>query len=180
MLKIKLYAWISKAENWIEDNWGLPDDVNIKEIYYKVSYNPNIAVLSNLVNASTNLLNDYLPIADAIDASLPDIKPVVPIATHEDQGDIRSELHFEAARAQDLKADIIPTIFQRTEDFPRFLSNRIWLIRGAKGTGKSILFRLFVEQPDKARELASVDVDLANCQLIAAHGEPRLRKSNSQ
>jgi MinD-like ATPase involved in chromosome partitioning or flagellar assembly len=173
----QLYAWINKAENWIEDNWGLPDDVNIKEIYYKVSYNPNIAVLSNLINAPINLLNDYLLIADAIDASLPDIKPIVPIATQENQGNILHQLRFEAARAQDLQADIIPTIFQRTEDFPRFLSNRIWLIRGAKGTGKSLLFRLFVEQPNKARELARGDVDLTNCQFIAAHGEQRLKIS---
>jgi hypothetical protein len=51
------------------------------------------------------------------------------------------------------------------------------LIRGAKGTGKSILFRLFVEQPDKARDLASAHVDLSNCKFIAAHGETRLGNS---
>jgi hypothetical protein len=94
-----------------------------------------------------------LPLVDAIDASLPDIKPVVSAASTGNRKTILNELHFEAARAQDLQADNIPTIFQRTEDFPKFLSNRTWLIRGAKGTGKSILFRLFVEQPDKARDL---------------------------
>lgn len=174
----QLDSWITKAEDWIVEHWGLPDGVSVGELYYKVFYNPNIAALSNLINAPVNLLNDYLPIVDAIDASLPDIKPVIPTTTTAGNREtILNELRFEAARAQDLQADNIPTIFQRTEDFPKFLSNRTWLVRGAKGTGKSILFRLFVEQSDRAKELASADVDLTICQFIAAHGESRLRNS---
>lgn len=174
----QLDAWITRAEDWIVEHWGLPDGVSVGELYYKIFYNPSIAALSSLVGTPTNLLNDYLPIVDAIDASLPDIKPVATTATTiENRGAILDELHFEASRAQDLQADSIPNIFQRTEDFPRFLSNRTWLIRGAKGTGKSILFRLFVEQPDQARDLANVDVDLSNCHFIAAHGETRLGNS---
>jgi cellulose biosynthesis protein BcsQ len=174
----QLDAWITKAEDWIIEHWGLPDGVSVGELYYKIFYNPNIAALSNLIGAPVNLLNDYLPIVDAIDASLPDIKPVTPATTTAgNREDILKELRFEAARAQDLQADDIPTIFQRTEDFPKFLSNRTWLVRGAKGTGKSILFRLFVEQSDRAKELASADVDLTICQFIAAHGESRLRNS---
>jgi len=174
----QLNAWITKAEDWIVEHWGLPDGVSVGELYYKIFYNPSIAALSNLVGAPANLLNDYLPIVDAIDASLPDMKPVVTITTTiENRGAILNELHFESARAQDLQADSIPSIFQRTEDFPKFLSNRTWLIRGAKGTGKSILFRLFVEQSGQARGLASADVDLSNCQFIVAHGETRLGNS---
>lgn len=174
----QLNAWITKAEDWIVEHWGLPDGVSVGEIYYKIFYNPSITALSNLISSPVNLLNDYLPIVDAIDASLPDIKPVIPaITTAGNRETILNELHFEAARAQDLQANDIPTIFQRTEDFPRFLSNRTWLVRGAKGTGKSILFRLFVEQSDKAKELASPDVDLTICQFIAAHGESRLKNS---
>ena len=174
----QLDAWITKAEDWIVEHWGLPNGVSVGELYYKIFYNPSIAALSSLASAPANLLNDYLPIVDAIDASLPDIKPVVPAATTTGNREtILKELHFEAARAQDLQADSIPTIFQRTEDFPKFLSNRTWLVRGAKGTGKSILFRLFVEQSERARELANTDVDLTTCQFIAAHGETRLKNS---
>jgi MinD-like ATPase involved in chromosome partitioning or flagellar assembly len=175
----QLNLWITRAEDWIVENWGLPDGVSIGELYYKIFYNPNVAALPSLMNLQVSLLNDYLPIADAIDASLPDIKPIMPLTTTANgkRTRILNELHFEAARAQDLKADNIPTIFQRTEDFPKFLSNRTWLVRGAKGTGKSILFRLFVEQSVRAKELASADVDLTICQFIAAHGESRLRKS---
>jgi len=178
LAKDQLDAQIAKAEDWIVECWGLPDGVSIGEIYSKVFYNPNIAALANLVDAPVSILNDYLPIADAIDASLPDIKLVVPNATTEiKSGTILNELQFEAARAQDLEPENIPTIFQRTEDFPRFLNNRTWLIRGAKGTGKSILFRLFAEQQDKARDLASTDFDLTNCFFVAAHGGTSLGNS---
>lgn len=173
----QLDAWITKAEDWIEEHWGLPNDVTVGELYYKIFYNPSVAALSSLIGTPANLLSDYLPIVDAIDASLPDIKLVVPSVTTGNRETILQELQFEAARAQDLQAANIPTIFQRTEDFPKFLSGRTWLIRGAKGTGKSILFRLFVEQSDRAKDLASTDVVLANCQFIAAHGETRLGSS---
>ncbi len=173
----QLDIWITKAEDWITEHWQLPNDVSVGELYYKIFYNPSIAALSSLISTPTNILNDYLPVVDAIDASLPDIKSAIPTATVKNRATILGELKFEAARAQDLQADSIPTIFQRTEDFPKFLNNRTWLIRGAKGTGKSILFRLFVEQPDKARELTSTDIDLTNCQFVAAHGETRLGNS---
>lgn len=174
----QLNAWITKAESWIVENWGLPDDVSVREIYYKIFYNPSIAALSSLVSVPANLLNDYLPIVEAIDASLPDIQSVVSTATTiGNRRTILNELRFQAARAQDLEADSIPTIFQRTEDFPKFLSNRTWLIRGAKGTGKSILFRLFVEQPEQAKKLASTEANLSNCHFIAGHGETRLGES---
>ena len=168
-------AWITKAEKWIEENWGLPSGTTVSELYYEVPYNPNITTLYSLVNdVPQSLLNDYLSVADAIDASLPDIKPNVAATIVDNPKTILHELRFEAARAQDLEADNIPNIFQRTEDFPRFLNNRTWLIRGAKGTGKSLLFRLFVEQPEKAKDLAQSDVDLSNVNFIPGHGEPRL------
>ncbi|MGA7934238.1 MAG: AAA family ATPase [Kovacikia sp.] len=170
----QLDAWITKAEDWITEHWGLPDGVSIGELYYKIFYNPSIAALSSLVGTPANLMNDYLPVVDAIDASLPDIKSSVSTATTGNRRTILNELHFEAARAQDLQAENIPDIFQRTGDFPKFLSNRTWLIRGAKGTGKSILFRLFVEQSDKAKQLASSDVNLSNFYFFAGHGETRL------
>lgn len=162
-------SWISKTEDWISEHWGLPNDVNINELYYKIFYNPAIAALSHLVDIPENLTSEYSPIANTIDASLPEIQ-------HTDSGFdsnqhriILNELSFQPATAQELQADSIPTIFQRTEDFPKFLRDRIWLIRGAKGTGKSILFRLFSESPDRARDLSRDDTDLRNYKFIAGH-----------
>jgi len=167
--------WILRVEEWIEENYGLPDGTTVSELYYEVPYNPNITTLSSLVNnVPQNLLNAYLQVADAIDASLPDVRSSVVDPILKELKTILNELRFEAAIAQKLGADNIPNIFQRTEDFPQFLSNRTWLIRGAKGTGKSFLFRLFVEQPEEAKDLARFDVDLSNVNFLAGHGEPRL------
>jgi len=167
-------TWIVRVEDWIEENWGVPSGTTVGELHYEVPYNPNITTLSSLVNdVPKSLLNDYLQIADAIDASLPDIKTSAPTTILETRK-ILHELRFEAATAQQLAAEKIPKIFQRTDDFPEFLSNNNLLIRGAKGTGKSLLFRLFVEQAEEARELARYHVYLTNVDFIAGHGQPRL------
>lgn len=169
-------TWIARVEDWIEENWGLPDETTVGELYYEIPYNPSITTLSSLVDIPKSLLNGYLPIADAIDASLPDIQPNIQTTTNlENRETILNELQFEAATAQEIEADNIPNIFHRTEDFPKFLSNRNWLIRGAKGTGKSLLFRLFVEQPEKAKELAHSEVNLSHVNFLPAHGQPRLQ-----
>ena len=172
--------WITRVEDWIVENWGLYGDTTVGELYYEVLYNPTIPTLSSLVNdVPQSLLDAYQPLADAIDASLPDIKPKVKpkAATRilDDRKTVLNELHFEAATAQELEPTNIPHIFQRTEDFPKFLSNKTWLIRGAKGTGKSLLFRLFVEQPEKAKNLAQADANLSNVHFIPGHGQPRLQ-----
>ena len=167
-------SWTNRVESWIEDNWGLPEGTKVEELYHKILYNPNIATLSSLVtNLSNSLLDDYRPIAEVIDASLPDIKSSL-ATTNIENKKILNELCFQAATAQELESSSIPNIFHRTEDFPKFLTNKIWLTRGAKGTGKSLLFRLFVEQSETANDLASSDVDLNNVHFIAGHGQPRL------
>jgi len=167
--------WTNEVESWIEDNLGLPVGTKVEELYHKILYNPKIATLSSLVNnVSNSLLDDYLRIAEVIDASLPDIKSTLKITDEYEKIKILNELCFQAAVAQELKTSIIPDRFQRTEDFTQFLTNKIWLIRGAKGTGKSLLFRLFVEESETAKDLASSDVDLNNVHFIAGHGQPRL------
>ncbi|WP_017325507.1 P-loop ATPase, Sll1717 family [Synechococcus sp. PCC 7336] len=166
-------TWIDKAENWIVENWGLPDEASIEELYSKVFYNPSIISLSSLLKTPREILNGYESVADFIDASLPDTLIESEVSSEEHRH-VLDQLSFEAARAQDMESENIPDIFQRTADFPKFLSNKSWLIRGAKGTGKSLLFRLFVEQSEKAKNLARDDFGLSNFGFIAGHGEPRL------
>jgi cellulose biosynthesis protein BcsQ len=169
------HDWIDKVESWIEDNWGLPNGMTVTQLYHEVLYNPSITTLSSLVNdVPKTLLDAYIPLADIIDASLPDLPLNIPTRTIDDRRTILNELRFQAATAQELEPENIPNVFQRTEDFPIFLSNRTWLIRGAKGTGKSLLFRLFVEQPEAAKELAQSDVNLSNVSFIPGHGQPRV------
>src|SRR5438105_8537773 len=71
----------------------------------------------------------------------------------------------------------IPEIFQRTGDFSKFLQDRTWLVRGAKGTGKTLLFRLFVERSADARSFAQTYTNLTNVKFIPGHGQAKLRNT---
>lgn len=166
---------IARAEDWIEDNWGLSPDTPVEELYSTVSYNPDVAALSDLVtDVPESLLDLYEPIANVIDASLPDIVPDLQSEILGNREAILDELQFQAATAWELDAENISNFFQRTDDFPRFLDERVWLIRGAKGTGKSLLFRLFVEQSEDARILAEPYSSLLNVEFVPGHGPPSL------
>lgn len=166
--------WIVRAEELIATYWNSPDTSAVNELHYQVYYNPAIVALTSLINdVPPDLVEPYSPVADVIDASLPETRPNIQIT--DKRQDILKELTFQAAVAQELNAEDIPNIFQRTNDFPKFLNDRTWLIRGAKGTGKSLLFRLFVERSSNAKELAKPNVDLTNVHFIPAHGRDELR-----
>ena len=177
-------VWISNVEDWIEENWGLPDNITVSEIYYEVNYNPILSTLSSLVNnLPKSLLDNYLSIAESIDASLPDIKPhlkTTNVLNKDTKEAVLKELKFSAVTAQDIEVEKIPDIFQRTGDFPNFLNDKTWLILGAKGTGKSLLFRLFVEQAlkEKAKKLARESgKNIDNFYCIPGHGKTTIKRS---
>jgi cellulose biosynthesis protein BcsQ len=169
--------WEARFENWIEKNWGVPITTNVKELYCTIPYNPSINVLTDLVNnIPEDLISSYQNIATWIDASLPpDPKLDVAHIDSKNYKNILSELNFRTATAQEMNPSDLPNIFQRTDDFPKFLSDQIWLIRGAKGTGKSLLFRLFVEHVEVARNLARSDANLSPVNFIPSHGSTSLR-----
>ena len=169
--------WIAYTAEWIANNWGVPPSVTVEELYYQVPYNPNITTQDSLFGEMPpGILEPYIPIADAIAASLPETKPSI-IKLADSRPKILAELQFLAASAQEMDSADIPKIFQRTGDFSKFLQDRTWLVRGAKGTGKTLLFRLFVEQSEKARELAAPYIDLHGVQFIPGHGQAKLRNT---
>ncbi|BAC91192.1 ParA family protein [Gloeobacter violaceus] len=164
---------MARVEEWLSENYGVPNNQLINEMYNVVYYNARTFLLRSLVNGIPKEIQDaYTSIADIIDASLPDVKSDLPgTKLNKNKSDqIIKELEFKSATAQELDPSEIPNIFQKTEDFPRFLSKSTWLIRGAKGTGKSLLFRLFIEQANEARKLAEADVELKNVRFVAGHG----------
>ncbi|MBC6475335.1 MAG: hypothetical protein GDA48_23090 [Hormoscilla sp. GM102CHS1] len=70
----KHLPWRTKVSNWIEENWSLPSGTTLGKQHLEVPYNSNITTLPSLVNdVPKSLLDNYLPIADAIAASLPSI-----------------------------------------------------------------------------------------------------------
>lgn len=59
-------------------------------------------------------------------------------------------------------------LFVRTGDFDAFLTNRVWLALGAKGTGKSALFELFTKFEPTVRAIAGGALD--NVVIAAGSG----------
>src|SRR6266568_3388269 len=157
--------WTLRTAEWIANNWGVPPALTVEELYYQVPYNPTITTLENLFGEiPPGILEPYMPVADAIAASLPETRPSI-ISLTDNRAAILGELKFRAATAQEMDSADIPEIFQRTGDFSKFLQDRTWLVRGAKGTGKTLLFRLFVERSIDARMLARSYTDLNNVQF---------------
>lgn len=171
--KEKREEWLATADDQIAELWGLEADTAAEDLRAVVDYLPAIPVAEDLLTdlpESTRV--NYKRIAEFIDAALPDLRPEVSAAGLRER--VLPQLKFEAATADRIQVADIPKIFQRTADFPRFLADRTTLIRGAKGTGKSLLFRLFVEQGDTARQLAVPHADLERVQFVGAHGRQTL------
>src|SRR5256885_237918 len=169
--------WTLGTAEWITNNWGVPPALTVEELYYQVPYNPTITTLESLFGEiPPGILEPYMPVADAIAASLPETGPGI-ITLSDNRAAILGELKFRAATAQEMDSADIPEIFQRTGDFSKFLQDRTWLVRGAKGTGKTLLFRLFVERSIDARTLARSFTDLKNVQFIPGHGQAKLRNT---
>jgi len=165
-------TWADEFESWLSDHWrGL--DEPPAEMYAKARYNPEIQLLRDyLRDPSDVMLAQYTPILEAIIASTPSpIASIIPPNVNTTA--VLDELVFRAAVAGELEPEDIRGIFQKTGDFAKFLEDRTWLVRGAKGTGKSMLFRLFVEQPDQAKLLAQ-PTNLEYTTFIAAHGPQQL------
>jgi MinD-like ATPase involved in chromosome partitioning or flagellar assembly len=168
-------TWLADTAEWISKNWVIPPSLTVDDLYYQVPYNPTITTLTNLsLSMPPGITETYMPVADTITASLPEKLPVATISADMRQK-VLSELKFSTVPTQELAREAIPNVFQRTENFTKFLQDRTWLVRGAKGTGKTLLFRLFVENPEHARAIAEYDADLSNVHFIVGHGRPDLR-----
>ena len=172
---IQKEAWMTRTYEWIADNWSIPQSLTVEDICYQVAYNPNISTLAGMNgDLPPGLIEPYAPIADAIKTSLPPHETFVPAHFADYRRSVLRELEFRAATAEEMLSTQIPEIFQRTSDFPKFLNERTWLVRGAKGTGKSLLFRLFIEQPEAARRLASTEIGQSRILSVAGHGPRRI------
>ena len=170
--------WVTRAASWIADNWQVAPSVVVEDLYHQIPYNPYITTLTNLFDEMPpGILEPYISVADAISASLPEENPVIPeLAAH--RSAILSELTFETRPAEELEANDIPNIFQQTGDFSRFIHERTWYIRGAQGSGKTTLFRLFVERPEDARVFNRSNRRMAKDVLfIPGHGPANLRRT---
>jgi len=174
---------LTETENLINTYWG-GDDLP-QELWTLVNYQPDIPlrqdIMQDTLNREQNLspvrYEPYLGLAANIAAYLPGPTrlPLVRRSNLRDPVLVEfqqwiSEQPVEPSKAEGIPADQLAHIFQRTANFPAFLSERTVLIRGAKGTGKSLLFRLFTESSIQARELAAQSSNLEAVDFIRVHG----------
>lgn len=151
-----LPEWQTRTYDWIGSHELVSDDFTLSEVCYAIPYSQSIPTLTTLLSDDIELAlaAPYRPLVESIRSYLPTPTTVPAEIPVENEQNILQQLHFDAATAQELSSDTISQIFQRTSDFPKFLGDRIWLVLGAKGTGKTLLFRLFVDESETARKLA--------------------------
>lgn len=168
--------WLLSVEEWLSDQLELLAHERIQDLYHTINYRPDILTLSSLISdIPDDIRVSYTPIADFIDSGMPD-SPSPPILSNFPRQKILDELSFQPAAAEDISAQELPDIFQKTGDFPKFIRQNTWLVIGPKGSGKSLIFRLFIEKPDTARELSRNDIDLSSTEFLAGHGKPSIKE----
>lgn len=88
------------------------------------------------------LLAFYTPIADLVDVYTSAVRISKILADTKRRQEILKSLHIEDFDATAKHSDI--SLFERTASFDKLLNERIVLIRGQKGTGKSTLYNMFL------------------------------------
>ncbi len=170
--------WITRTEAWIAEHWEMPSSVVVEDLYYQIPYNTYITTLTNLFGEMpVGILEPYVPVADAISACLPPEEDATIPDLADQRGEILSQLKFEIRPVQEIELEDIVRVFQPTGDFSRFLEDHIWFVRGAQGTGKTMLFRLLVERPQDVWRFVfrrSQRNRMRDINFIPGHGPARL------
>ncbi len=150
-----LAEWTTRTYDWIGNHNIISEEFTVSEVCYPIPYSQSIPTIQTMLNdVELSLAAPYQSIVKSIQSFIPESILKSDDVEVENEKDILNQLQFQASTAQELKADTITLIFQRTNDFPKFLSDRTWLVLGAKGTGKTLLFRLFVDNSGVARQIA--------------------------
>jgi cellulose biosynthesis protein BcsQ len=141
-----------------EDDIGLAEPITI---YYQ----PEIALAANY--PVTDLVSHYMSIANLIDEENTAVSLDEVLSDVQQKRKILESLKFPQVDAASTGHGL-SEIFQRTNDFDKFLDNSTCLIRGRKGTGKTALYRLCLAHETEARKLAHKRLD--NIILLSGHG----------
>ncbi|MEI6043482.1 MAG: AAA family ATPase [Chloroflexota bacterium] len=158
--------WIAQHQP-LNNTFG-PED--LEELYVTIGYDPRLPIRESFKDSlPEDLVIRYKGMADYVTASLPLPKAINPEPTINRDLALQ-ELSFTTPIAGDIKKEDLQIVFQRTSDFDEFVNERTTLIRGAKGTGKTMLFRLFVEFPEEAKRLAKIEEIKKDTKFISGHG----------
>jgi cellulose biosynthesis protein BcsQ len=149
-------------ESEIDDN----DQLEIPEPLV-IPYLQPIALADNYPVRA--LLDYYNKIVNLIDEETDEIERINILTNSKTRWKIIESLEFPEVNAAetDKKRDFT-LLFQRTNDFEKFLDHATCLIRGRKGTGKTALYWLFLKYKSDAQKLARGRLD--NTVFLSAHG----------
>ncbi len=137
--------------------------ISIEELLV-VPYLPIIALADSYPAKGTQ--DYYTKIANLIDEKNDEIKRT-DVLSIEQRWNIIENLDFPEVNAADTKHNL-SLLFQRTNDFEKFLDDTTCLIRGRKGTGKTALYWLFLKHTNIAEKLAHGRLDNTLC--FSGHG----------
>jgi MinD-like ATPase involved in chromosome partitioning or flagellar assembly len=141
----KKQEWLRRADQELADLWGLPGDIAVEELRHAVDYTPLVPLTEGVLRLEEPARRSYQPIADWIDASLPNPGPAV----HMDNRDrILHELRFELPRTWEIPPDrLLDNFFVTPEDIGALLDAQTLILVGPPGSGKSFLYRALTERP---------------------------------
>jgi cellulose biosynthesis protein BcsQ len=149
-------------ESEIDDN----DQLEMPEPLV-IPYLPHIALVDYYPVEGSEVY--YNKIANLIDEETDEIERtnILTNSETETRWEIIESLEFPDVNAAEVDQKF-KLLFQRTNDFEKFLDHATCLIRGRKGTGKTALYWLFLKYTSYAQELARGRLD--NTVFLSAHG----------
>ncbi|WP_437926377.1 AAA family ATPase [Sorangium sp. So ce291] len=113
----------------------------------------------------------YSQLVNRIDEMLEEAS-LVRILDHQGaRREILESLPFDVVTAEEMNQERLKKLFHRTSDFDKLLDGPTCLVRGRKGTGKSVLYGIFVKHQDMVKELASPRLDDKRYDFVSGHGE---------
>lgn len=149
-------------ESEIDDN----DQLEIPEPLV-IPYLQPIALADNYPVRA--LLDYYNKIVNLIDEETDEIERTNILTNSETRWKIIKSLQFPEVNAAEVdQKQKFELLFQRTNDFEKFLDHATCLIRGRKGTGKTALYWFFLKYKSDAQKLARGRLD--NTVFLSAHG----------
>jgi MinD-like ATPase involved in chromosome partitioning or flagellar assembly len=160
-----------RAAAWRKDllqDLGKADDPDLETLFLlpEVKYDPSAAVADELPHPSfarftAALTGSWLggPAGDRIAQELSRVH----------RRTVLKSLRFRGSRAEDLQPEDLDAIFTRPSQSVDLLNPRVPLVRGRKGTGKSLLYRVFTQRPDLLRKSPGSGL-MPTDTVISGHG----------
>ncbi|WP_353258359.1 ParA family protein [Prochlorothrix hollandica] len=152
-----------------EDNLDDYSDDKQRDDPLVIGYTPDIALADGNLDAIARSSDYYQKIANVIDRSLVQEQRNGPEAPAFDRWQLLSSLSFPSANAAQQSPQGAGLLFQKTATFQRFLDESVCLIRGRKGTGKTALYKLLLDNPQQFHDLSKDQ--LKHYQFVCGHGK---------